>query len=204
LLAAGTTKQYPAGQVLVREGDSSNFVIILLDGVVKATGVTSDGKEALLAIRVGGDIVGEFAALDDRPRSATLITCGVVVGCMIKQADFLTVLKRDPAMAHAVNRSILAKMRAADERRMDFAGYEAPIRLARVLRELAVRYGDQSDSRVKISWPLTQPELASLAAVAEPTAHKVLRKLRESGVIATGYRSLTVLDLTELDRIAGV
>src|SRR6266700_207876 len=129
LLAAGTTKQYPAGQVLVREGDSSNFVIILLDGVVKATGVTSDGKEALLAIRVGGDIVGEFAALDDRPRSATLITCGVVVGCMIKQADFLTVLKRDPAMAHAVNRPILAKMRAADERRMDVAGYEAPIRL---------------------------------------------------------------------------
>jgi CRP-like cAMP-binding protein len=204
LLEAGTTTQYRAGQILVREGETSSFVIALLDGVVKATGVTSEGKQALLAIRVGGDIVGEFAALDDRPRSATLTACGVVVGCVIRQADFLAILKRDPPLAQAVNRSILAKMRSADERRIDFAGYEAPIRLARVLRELATRYGDLSDDQVTISWQLTQPELASLAAVAEPTAQKVLRKLREQGIISTGYRSLTVLNLSELGRIAGI
>jgi CRP-like cAMP-binding protein len=202
LLGPGTTRQYPPGKVLIREGDSTRFVVALLDGVVKATGLTLDGKEALLAIRVGGDIVGEFAALDEGPRSSTITTCGTVVGRVIRQADFLAAMNRDNLLAEAVNRAVVAKVRAANARRVEFSGYDAPTRLARVLRDLAVRYGARSGNRVVIGWPLTQPELASLAAVAEPTAQKVLRKLREGGVIATGYRSLTIEDLDELSRIA--
>jgi CRP/FNR family transcriptional regulator, cyclic AMP receptor protein len=203
LLGYGTTKQYPASRVLIREGDATKFVIVLLDGVAKATGLTFDGREALLAIRVGGDLVGEFAALDEGPRSSTVTTCGTVVGRVIRQADFLAALHHDGALAQAVDRSIVAKVRAANARRVDFAGYDASTRLARVLRELAVRYGARSGNRVVIAWPLTQPELASLASVAEPTAQKTLRRLREGGVIATGYRSLTIVDFAALDRIAG-
>lgn len=204
LLESGMTRQYIAGKVLIRQGDTSKFVVVLLDGVVKATGLTLDGKEALLAIRVGGDIVGEFAALDGGPRSSTITTCGIVIGRVIRQADFLAALRQDNLLAEAVNRAVVAKVRAANTRRIEFAGYDAPTRLARVLRELAVRYGDRSGNRVVISWPLTQPELASLAAVAEPTAQKALRALRERGVIDTGYRSLTILDLDDLNRIAGI
>jgi CRP/FNR family transcriptional regulator, cyclic AMP receptor protein len=203
LLGFGATKQYLAGQVLMREGDTTKFVIVLLDGVVKATGLTFDGKETLLAIRVGGDVVGEFAALDEGPRSSTVYTCGTVVGRVIGQADFLRAVHQDSQLAQAVDRSIVAKVRSANARRVDFAGYDAPTRLARVLRELAIRYGVQSGNRVVIAWPLTQPELASLASVAEPTAQKALRSLREGGVIATGYRSLTIVDLDALNRIAG-
>lgn len=202
LLEPGTTRQYLPGHVLIREAETSTFVIVLLDGVVKATGMTSDGKEALLAIRVGGDLVGEFAAFDQAPRSSSVTTCGTVVGRVIKQADFLAALRRDSSLAEAVNRSVVAKVRAANARRVDFAGYDAPTRLARVLSELAIRYGDRSGNRAVIAWPLTQPELASLAAVAEPTAQKALRKLRERGVITTGYRNFTVLDFAELKRIA--
>jgi CRP/FNR family transcriptional regulator, cyclic AMP receptor protein len=204
LLRYGTTKQYLTGQVLIREGDTTKFVIVLLDGVVKATSVTFEGKETLLAIRVGGDLIGEFAALDEEPRSSTVSTCGAVVGRVIMQSDFLAALQHDRALAQAVDRSIVGKVRAANARRVDFAGYDAPTRLARVLRELAIRYGNRSGNRAVIAWPLTQPELASLASVAEPTAQKALRKLRESGVIATGYRSLTIVDFGALNRIAGL
>jgi CRP-like cAMP-binding protein len=123
---------------------------------------------------------------------------------VIRQADFLGAMRRDRGLAESVNRSIVAKVRASNAHRVDFAGYDAPTRLARVLRELAVQYGDRSANHVVIPWPLTQPELASLAAVAEPTAQKALRKLRESGVIVTGYRSLTIVDFGELSRIAGI
>jgi CRP/FNR family transcriptional regulator, cyclic AMP receptor protein len=203
LLRPGITKQYATGDVIIREGDTSKFVVALLDGVVKATGLTLDGKEALLAIRVGGDIVGEFAALDERSRSSTITTCGAVVGRVMGQADFLAAMRQDVLLGQGVNRAILAKLRDANERRVEFAGYDAPTRLARVLRELAVRYGDHAGNRVVISWPLTQTELASLATVAEPTAQKALRLLREQGVITTGYRSVTVVDFVALDRIAG-
>ena len=203
LLTPGVTRQYRAGTVIIREGDASTHVIVLLDGVVKATGVTLEGKEALLAIRVGGDLVGEFAAFDEGPRSSTVTTCGVVVGRIIRQTEFLAALGGDAALDRAVNRSIVSKLRAANQRRVEFLSYDAPTRVARVLREIAVSYGDRSGNVIEIRWPLTQTELASLATVAEPTVQKALRNLREHAVITTGYRTLTIVDFAALDRIAG-
>lgn len=203
LLDCGTVREYPADRKLISQGDTSTHVVVLLDGVVKVTGVSSVGSEALIAVRVGGDLLGELAALDNEPRSCTVTACGLVTGCVIRQAEFLEALARDRPLAEAVSRSLAAKLRAGTERRMEFAAFDAPTRFARVLRELARSYGQRSGNRVTIGWPVTQSELASLASVAEPTAQKALRQLRKAGVINTGYRSLTIEDFAELDRIAG-
>jgi len=203
LLELGTIREYPAERVLMRMGDPTTFVIVLLEGIVKATGLTSDGKEVLLAVRVGGDVVGEFAALDNQPRSSTVTTCGLVVGCVIAQPDFLRLLRREESLARAVDRTVLAKLRFANERRVEFAGFDAYIRVARVLRELAVAYGDTDGDRVTLGWPLTQSELASLSSVAEPTVQKALRRLRDAGIIATGYRALTIESFGRLNAVAG-
>ena len=203
LFGCGIIREYPANHRLITQGDHTGFVVALLDGVVKVTGVSSAGKEALLAIRVGGDIVGEFAALDSLPRSSTVTTGGPVTGCVIMQAGFLAALSGDKSLAQAVERSVIAKLRAGNERRMEFAGFDAHTRFARVIRELAVTYGERSGNKIAIGWPVTQSELASLASVAEPTAQKALRRLREADVISTGYRSLTIEDFSELNRIAG-
>jgi CRP/FNR family cyclic AMP-dependent transcriptional regulator len=202
LLDRGTVREYPADRHLITQGDSSASVIVLLDGVAKEVGISSAGTEALLAIRVAGDLVGEFAALDNLPEPYTVTACSPIIGCLISQPDFLAVLSEDKALAQAVNRSVIAKVRAGSKRRMETA-FDAPTRFARIIRELAVTYGERSGSKITIGWPVTQSELASLASVAEPTAQKALRRLRDIGVISTGYRSLTILDFQELDRIAG-
>ncbi len=203
LLRLGTLVQYPGpSRILIRQGEQSRFVFVILDGVVKVTGQANGGRDALLAIRMGGDIVGEFAALDAGPRSATVTTCGALVARIIKSGDFLECLRRDPDISHAVNRSIVAKTRTSNARRLDFSSCDVPTRLARVLYEIAVTYGSRAGNRAVIRWPLTQPELASLAGGAEPTVHRALRELREGGVVSTGYRTITVLDIDKLHRIA--
>ncbi|MEZ0094082.1 Crp/Fnr family transcriptional regulator [Streptacidiphilus sp. EB129] len=203
LLSLGTLVQYAdAGEVLVREGEQAAVVYLLIDGVVKATGLTESGREALLAIRMGGDLVGELAAIDGGTRSATVTTCGAVVARSIRIADFLDCLRRGPDIAHAVNRAVVGKLRHANTRRVDFYGYDVATRVARVLFHVAATYGDRDGNRALIRWSLTQPELASLAGAAEPSVQKVLRQLRSLDVVSTGYRSLTVLDLDHLEAIA--
>lgn len=203
LLALGSLARYmEPRRVLIREGDHTTFVVVLLHGVVKATGMTADGREALLAIRAGGDLVGELAALDGQPRSATVTAVGTVVARVIKRADFLDCMRRDPTLAQAVDRSLTAKLRIANARRLDFSGCDVPIRLARVLHEVAVTYGEINGDRVVINWPLTQTELATLAGAAKPSAQKALRQLREDGIIWTGYRTITVLSLDRLKGLA--
>src|SRR5215469_6500313 len=60
LLALGAMAQYPPDRILIREAEESAFVLVLLDGVVKATARAQNEREALLAMRMGGDLVGEF------------------------------------------------------------------------------------------------------------------------------------------------
>lgn len=203
LLLQGVQVRYPApGRILFRQDDQSRYVVIILSGVVKVTGHVSGGPDALLAIRMEGEAVGEFAAVDQLPRSATVTTCGTVVARVIQSEDFLNCLRRDPEISHAVNKSIVAKMRIANARRIDFAGCDVPTRVARVLHQLAMTYGTRDGNKSVIAWPLTQPELASLVGGSHPAVHRVLRGLRETGVVATGYRAITILDLKRLRQLA--
>lgn len=71
-----------------------------------------------------------------------------------------------------------------------------------MLHQTAVTYGVESGQGILVTWPLTQPEIATLAGAAEPTVHKVLRALRDEGVVSTGYRSIRVLDVHRLYAIA--
>lgn len=201
-LRLGTMVEYGPDRRIIREGDAPTFVLVLLDGIVKATGRTQDLREALLAVRVGGDLVGEFGAMDGNPRSATVTTCGVVVARLITRDVFLAGLRADPPLAAAVGTAVIAKVRASNARRVEFAGSGAPTRVARVAYDLAMAYGEPDGDSVILRFPLTQPELASLIGAAEPTVHKALRELREAGVLSTGYRRFRVHDLERLRKIA--
>lgn len=202
LLAAGSQTRYSAGHVLMRQAERTGFVVILLDGVIKATGHGRDGREILLAVRMGGDLVGEFAGVDGSPRSATATACGPVAARVLSRADFLDCMRRDAQIALAVTESTVRKLRSANAFRVDFAGCDAATRVARVLYQIARAYGQRVGAGSVIRWPITQPELATLCGASEPTVHKTLRKLRESDIIATGYRTIKVEDLARLEAIA--
>lgn len=202
LLQLGAARRYKADHILMREGEQTAFVLVLLHGVVKATGLAPDGRDVLLAVRMGGDLVGEFAAADGGPRSATVTTCGVVVARAVSREDFLACTRDDPGIARAVNAAVVAKVRVANTHRVDFAGCDAATRLARVLHQIVMTHGERSGSGAVIRWPITQPELATLSGTAEPTVQKVLRRFRQAGVISTGYRTVRVEDLDRLSDLA--
>lgn len=202
LLKLGREREHAsAGQVLIREGDSSTGVYLIVDGAVKVTGA-AEGREAMLAIRVRGDLVGELAAMDSLPRVATVTTAGPVTVRVIGQAEFLGLLSRDGPLALALARGVGGKLRTATARRVDFVGCDAPGRFARVLLDLATRYGRDTPDGRTITCPLTQPELATLASVSGPTADRALRRFRADGIVVTGYREISVTDVAALRKCA--
>lgn len=200
LLGLGHGVVYPAGQITIHEADTSDYVLLLLGGTVKVTAHAQDGREALLAVRMAGDLVGELAGIDGRPRSGTVTACGRVLARYILRSELLDCTTRHPAIALALNASVVAKLRTATGRIVDFTGCDVLGRLARILHHLAVTY--RAPGRNTVRLPLSQPEMATLVGAAESSIHKALRALRDSGAIETGYRRITILDLDHLARIA--
>lgn len=206
LLSIGTFHEYADGEVLMQEGDSTTFVVLLLSGWVKVTAATENGGFALLAIGSAGDLVGEQAGLDGEPRSATVTAAGAVLAKVMPLEYFLALLRSHPDIGPPLLRAVSAKLRSSTRRRVEFGGCTIAMRLARVICELDRSYGvDATDGpgrRVQIAF--TQPELAALVGAAEPTVHKDLRKLREEGVVDTRYRAIVIRDVEALYRAAGV
>jgi CRP/FNR family transcriptional regulator, cyclic AMP receptor protein len=68
---AGRTARWRAGTVLFREGEEPGAVFLVLEGRVKVHVATAKGHEVLLAVKEPGELLGELAAIEGVPRSAS-------------------------------------------------------------------------------------------------------------------------------------
>ena len=194
-------------EVLMTEGEEGTHVILLLMAAVKVTAALPDGGEALLAVRVAGDVLGELSAIDGQPRLATVRACSHDrISALNIPAKTFNSLLDEYAPAHKwLLTAMSAKLRTSTQRRIDYTGFDAHVRLARVLLELAVDHGFRPRGKeLVIGVNLTQLEMGSLVGVAEATAQRGLRKLRDQGLVLTDGRRPIIRDLEGLRAAAGL
>ena len=199
---AGRKKRYGAAEALFHEGEVSNRVVVLLSGRVKIATVTEDGKEVMLGVRDPGDLLGEFSAIDGEPTSANVLAMEPVEALVLETGAFRQWLTEHPRAALLLLEMVLARLRDADRKRVEFSAYDTVGRVARRLFELAERFGEIKDGGVEISLPLTQDELAAWTGASRVGVSQALKALRERGWIETRRRSITVLDMSGLERRA--
>jgi len=207
-LAAG--KLYEPGTVLIRQGAVSSHVYLLesaprgTSACVKITATSENGIETLLGIRAAGDVVGEIGVLGQRDRSATVTTCSPLIGHPIPADAFMSFLARRPHAWHAVSLMIADRLDWANHRRIDLAGYDVTVQIARVIIHIMDLYGYCSSNTGELGVRLSQPELGSLVGASKEAAAKAVKRLREMGLIETGYRTITVRDVARLRAAAGL
>jgi len=193
LISAGGTRDYGVGDTLFHQGDPSRHLLIVHDGWLKVTAVSRSGREALLAIRGPGDIIGELSAVDGRSRGATVRTFTTVRATLLSSERFLLAMAELPDLSLAVMRHIAANLRDADAKRTEYGGSSGHERIIGMLLELSTRYGKAvADGRV-ISIPLAQRELAAAVGVSREVAARTLRALRERGVLKTARQRIVIL-----------
>jgi CRP/FNR family transcriptional regulator, cyclic AMP receptor protein len=207
-LARGTF--HPAGAVLIRQGDAGTHVYLLQPAphsrtaCVKVTAASENGTETLLGIRASGDVVGELGVLGRRPRAATVTTCSTLTAHAIPAATFLAFLERRPQAWQAVSLMIADRLAWANRRRVDYAGHDVMVHIARVIVDLMDLYGCSSPDGGELGVSLSQPELGSLVGAGKDSAAKATKQLRDLGLIDTGYRKIIVLDDARLRSVAQI
>jgi len=147
--------------------------------------------------------VGELTVFDERPRTSAVKAAGPGTARRIEKQEFLAFLTAHGDAVEAVMRAVAGKMRWATQWRSEFPHCPVGIRVARVLTEMARVYGQTGDLGVTIGTPFTQPDLAALVGSSVPTVQRVLRSMREHGMIETHYRRILVRDVAGLQRAAG-
>ncbi|MFI6366755.1 Crp/Fnr family transcriptional regulator [Nocardia sp. NPDC050630] len=202
MLDAGIRRQWPAGSLLLREGELSDHVVVIEAGRVKVSSSASSGKQVLLAVRGPGDLLGEFSAIDGRARSATVTALSPVTAIVVPGKVFRALLINDGKATFSLLRMVVSRLREADLQRLDYGAYTVSERLARLLLDYAGRYGQTDDDRVVITLPLSQTELAHATGASREAVAKALKRLRELGAVKTARRRVELLQPDLLAELA--
>lgn len=201
----GRTRSLAPGEVLFHEGDSGSSVYACRSGALKIAVTTPGGRDVVLGLIGPGTVVGEFAAIDGLPRSATVTATEPTVVAIATRDEFLDVLERHPHLAIRLLRSMSNRLRSLTVDLAERADTPAQVRVSRRLLHLVELRSAGSGREVgEVSLAITQHDLAGwIGATREATA-RALAELRRRGVIRTGRGTITVVDVDRLAAAAAV
>src|SRR5918996_1266571 len=100
-----------------------------------------------------------------------------VEALVLDTASFRAWLTDHPATALLLVETVLARLRDADRKRVEFSAYDTVARVARRLFELAERFGETTDAGVEIGLPMTQDELAAWTGASRVGVNQALKAL---------------------------
>jgi hypothetical protein len=110
--AKARERVFAAGAQLMQEGEHGDHAAVILSGLTEIR-VCEDGAEHVLAVRGPGQLIGERAALEVNPRSATVVALQTVVALVIRTADFAAFISTYPAVLKIVEEQIYTRLREA-------------------------------------------------------------------------------------------
>ena len=87
-----------AGQALIREGDTGDWMLLLLSGTVDVTKARDSGVPSRVAVIQTGAAVGEMSLLDGSPRYATCTAISDVEAAVLTRATISGLIKEHPAI----------------------------------------------------------------------------------------------------------
>ncbi|KPI12464.1 transcriptional regulator, Crp/Fnr family [Actinobacteria bacterium OK074] len=202
LVTLGTRHTYPPQDPLMAEGERTTFAVVILTGWCTVWSTTERGSRIILGLRQAGEVVGDMAALDGRPRSASVTALGPVVGLVVPGDRLRRFLAERPHANALMVSQLTERLRSADHERRALASMTVLQRLSERLVELADRIGRVEGQVLTIRLPLAQHELAASVGSTREAVAKALRLLREQGLVRTGPGTLAVADLEPLRLLA--
>lgn len=202
LLAEGAPRGYEPGEIMIRERDTSAYVLALLSGWAVVSVTTERGARLILALRGAGEVVGDLAAVDRGPRSATVTALSRIEAVAISGDRFRRFLAARPHATSLIMRQLATRLRSADVERRSLASETVLQRLAARLVELAERAGRRAETGTVLELPLPQHDLAAAIGATREAVAKALRLLREQGVVRTANRRVVVVDMPVLVLLA--
>jgi CRP-like cAMP-binding protein len=200
--AVTEVRELPAGKVLVPAGKMLGHSTLLLDGLTCRYKDLRDGQRQILELHVAGDFLDLHSfllkKLDHNVGSMTPVRIGLVPHDALR-----AISEEQPHLARLLWLSTLLDAAVHRERLLSVGRRDAMARIAHLLCELYVRMelvGLAADHRYML--PLTQTDLADANGLTSVHVNRMLKRLRDDGVMTFRNGEVVIHDWKEMTRRA--
>jgi CRP/FNR family transcriptional regulator, cyclic AMP receptor protein len=164
-------RKYPKNTVLVTEGDESTHLYIIRKGTASAYLNNEDGRQVNLNYMHDGDYFGELSLIDDKPRSASVITVTDCEIIMVSKANFHELLSKYPEFAMVLLTELTRRIRELTDSVKDMALLDVYGRVSSALEKL-------SDENKRIHNPkVTHQDIANMVGSSREMVSRIMKQL---------------------------
>ena len=111
LREAAVERSYKPGQEIFKEGDTGDGVYAVKDGTVEISGLVGPNVRHTFSRVKPGDVFGEMAVLENKPRSASAVADGETAVYFIPRDAMLKLVESSPPLAMGLLREISNRLR---------------------------------------------------------------------------------------------
>ncbi|MFA6236355.1 MAG: Crp/Fnr family transcriptional regulator [Bacteriovorax sp.] len=189
---------FKKGQTLFVQGTHPFGIYCVSKGNIKLTKTGPDGKETIVRIIHGGDILGHRSLFCDDDHMATATAMEDTEVCFIDKKFILKVIEENPTVALHVINKLSRDMGAAEKKLSSLHQKNVRERLAELLLSLKATHGVKVDNRWKIELKLTREEMATMIGTANETLIRFMTEFKDAGIIEQDGKILFIKDEKEL------
>jgi len=206
LNAIGRRRTLHAGEPLIWEGDDSILVANVIDGILKLSTGTEDGREQIVGVVYPADFIGRPFGATTR-HSVTALTDARV--CVFARGDFDRFAGDHPALEHKLLQRTLAELDRTRTWMLLLARKSAEEKIATFLVDMAERLAapdGKGASRPldRFDLPFSRQQIGDVLGLTIETVSRQMTRLKRDGVIdLPTRRAVQILDREELQALAG-
>jgi CRP-like cAMP-binding protein len=189
-------RRFYKGDCVFREGDPSDTLYIVGQGLVKITKISEDGKEQIVRLLFPGDFFGQSALLKTENHYANAITLDQTELCTIHKHDFLRAMQRNPDMSFRYIFALNERLHQADEWVSLLSLMDVEQRLASVLLLFNEKMNVVNGT---FTLPISKKVLASLIGTTPETiSRKFVAFVNEKIITMNGQRDIRIVNFEAL------
>lgn len=191
---------YNKGQFVFREGEKSDALFVLNDGLIKLTQSSNVGKEHILRFLFPGDYFGQFALLQNKNNYVNAEVIEPSTVCLLHRKDFIPLLEKNTTLAYNFLLSMSEQLHHAEDWAAALHMLEVDKRLAKILLYF---YSKDKGLNSNVHFPASKKEIAAMIGTTAETLSRKFNQFEELKLISVNKRVIHILELKSLQVLAG-
>ena len=187
------------GEPIFEEGEVTNGIYCIKDGVCKLSKLSDNGKDQIVKLVKPGELLGQRSMISDEPANLSAVALEDMEVCFIPRSEVMQFFTQNNQFSMNVMRTICDDLKGADDHMVNMAQKTVRQRLGETLIYLEETFGKNEDGTLHIQ--LSREELAGMIGTATESCIRLLSELNKSEYIELIGKKIKLLDKNKLKRL---
>jgi CRP-like cAMP-binding protein len=198
------TNTYKKGQVIFYQGNPPFGLYCINNGKIKITKTGNDGKESIVRLAGGGDVLGHRSLFSSENYTATATAMEDTTICFLDKKFIFKAIQDQPSIALNIIQKLSREMGSAEAKNASMYQKNVRERLAELFLTLKKTYGVQEGNRTRLDIKLTREEIASMIGTASETVIRFITEFKDEGLIEQEGKTIYVINEEKLLEFANL